>query len=144
MDERIRDALRRNALLSEVLAEGWLPSADAALRARLSAELGRTRRRRRLVLAAAGVAAAVAVVLSLPGRVPPVAPPAVARPLLEVVRTAAPEFEVVATPRTSAFEIVRTPAPALDVARDEELLAAPGAVAIVGHPGGPRRLVVAP
>ena len=42
------------------------------------------------------------------------------------------------------MEIVRTEPPVLDLARDEDLLKSPRVLAIVGHPGAPRRLVVAP
>jgi hypothetical protein len=59
---------------------------------------------------------------------------------------AAPVFEVVPSPPSSGFEVVRTAQliGPLDRARDEDLLAAGGVVGIVGHPGGVRRLVLTP
>lgn len=146
MDERFRDALRRNALLSEVLAEGYLPSADAALRARLRRELRARRRRIGVFAAALAGAALVAVALLSRAPAPVVAPPAPSRPLMEIVSTAAadPRIEIVRTPSSSRMEIVRTEPPVVDLVRDEDLLNSPRVLAIVGHPGAPRRLVVAP
>jgi hypothetical protein len=151
VDERFRDALRRNALLSEVLGEGYQPSADAALRTRLLGELARARRRR-LAAVAVALAAAALVAFAPLGRapVPPLAqaivvsPPAAA-PLMEVVSTEAarPRMEIVRTESSSTMVIVRTEA-SFDLARDEDLLRSPRVLAIVGHPGGPRRLFVAP
>lgn len=143
MDERFRDALRRNALLADALGDG--PPLDVAA---LRAELARVRRRRRLTRAAA-VAAAALLALAPLRPDPPLTraplrfvPPAA--PLLEVVRTeeVAPSLELVRT--AGAFEIARTEGIRLELAGDEEVLGTSKAVAIVGHPGGPRRLIVAP
>jgi len=152
VDERFRAALGRNALLSDVLSEGADAAAEGALRARLSAELARTRRRRALSRGAAAVAAVVLAALVWPRRAPEPAPapsaPSARRPVMVVVRTrdARPSFETVRTPAGMSLEIVRTGRrkTALDLARDEELLSSPGVVAIVGHPGAPKRLVVDP
>ncbi|HEX7901051.1 MAG TPA: hypothetical protein VF950_25045 [Planctomycetota bacterium] len=145
MDERFRDALRRNALLADVLAEG-APS-DVALRARLSRELARVRRRRiGGVVAALAAAALLAVVPLERAPAPVVAPAAPPALLMEIVSTAAadPRIEIVRTPSSSRMEIVRTDAAAFDLVRDEDLLKSPRVLAIVGHPGAPRRLIVAP
>ena len=152
MDERFRDALRRNALLSEVLAEGSRPSADAALRARLLEELARVRRRRAGVAFAAALAAAALLAFAWLGRAPvpapapPVVPTSAAPPsLMDVVSTAAtdPRMEIVRTESSSLMVVVRTEA-SFDLARDEDLLESPRVLAIVGHPGAPKRLFVAP
>ena len=153
MDERFRDALRRNALLSEVLAEGYQPSADAALRVRLGRELARVRRRR-FALVLTALAGAALVAFAALGRAPapapamPPAPPAARAPLMEIVTTEAalPRMEIVRTPPASPMEIVRTEASpgVFDLARDEDLLKSPRVLAIVGHPGAPKRLFVAP
>lgn len=137
MDERVRDALRRNALLSQVLAEGYRPSIDAALRAELARH-----RRRPYVWAAAAAGALLAAWLFRPTPAPVVvpAPPA---PLLEVVRTASPALEIVPT-GAPVFDTVRTTVVAYEVVGDEELLRSNRVVAIVGHPGGPKRVIVAP
>jgi hypothetical protein len=151
VDERFRDALRRNALLSDTLAEGYEPSADAALRARLGRELVRVRRRRIGALLTALAGAALVAVALLPRDPAPAPLPPAARatgPLMEVVPTAAvrPQMEVVRTDSVSRMEIVRTQdAPgSFELARDEELLTSPRVLAIVGHPGGHKKVFLSP
>jgi len=157
VSDPLRDALRRNALMTGVLADGYLPSTDSALRARIGEAMrgvARRRRRRRYVLGA-GLAAALAVALTMPSRAPlpeaPAVPPPVPvetpGPTLLVVTTAAaaPVFETVSTPATPFFEVVRTAqlVGPLERLHDEELLAAGGVVGVVGHPGGARRVILA-
>ena len=154
--KRCLDALRRNALLSGVLEEGYLPSRDPGLRARTREAMVRAGRRRRVHRSFIGAAstAALIVALTLFSRAPvpeqPVAPPkaAILRPpkMLLIVTTAAatPVFETVPSPAGSAFEEVRTAqlVGPLERALDEDLLASRGVVALVGHPGGVRRLIL--
>ena len=110
----------------------------------------RRRRTRRLLLGAAAAAVAIAA-LAIPRRTPapeiPAAAPVAAPPgILQIVTTAdeQPLFEVVPTSPGSGFEVVRTAQliGPLERARDEELLATGGVVGIVGHPGGPRKLIL--
>jgi hypothetical protein len=116
---------------------------------------GRRRRLRRQVSIGAAAAAVLilaiaahfrATVPELPASSPEAASP---RPPMafQIVTTAAaaPLFETVPTAAGLAFEEVRTAqlVGPLERLRDEELLAAPGVVAIVGHQGGVRRLILA-
>lgn len=153
MNDPLRDALRRNALISGVLQEGYQPSWDDGLRARVRAamDVAAGRRRLRRSLLGAGLAAAVIVALSMPSRAPVPAPPtagpvATVLPVLQIVTTAAaaPVFEIVPTPSHSGVEVVHTAQliGPLERARDEDLLAAGGVVGIVGHPGGARKLIL--
>jgi hypothetical protein len=146
VDERFREALRRNALLAELLADD--APRDLALFHR---ELSRVRRRR-VELRAGSVAAAAALLAAAFWRPAPAPPPSlpparvVKAPPFQVLRTAdvAASLELVRTPAGAAFEIVRTEDVGLELAGDAELLGTPRTAAIVGHPGGPRRLIVAP
>jgi len=151
VNDALRDALRRNALLSGVMDEGYLPSKDSSLRARLRSAMLQAVRRRRLrrSLLAAAAAAGILALTMAPLERPPVAAPAaiVTRPesfLVVTTAAAAPVFEVVPTPSISAFEVVRTAQliGPLERIRDEELLASGEVVGIVGHPGGVRRLIL--
>jgi len=138
--------------MSGVLQEGYRPSQDEGLRARVRAAMNLAVRRRRLrrSLLGAGFAAAAIIAFAMPSRGPipetPSGPIATAPPMLQIVTTAAaaPVFEIVPTPRHSAFEVVRTDQliGPLDRARDEDLLASGGVVGIVGHPGGVRKLIL--
>jgi hypothetical protein len=156
VNDPLRHALRRNALLSGVLEEGYRPSEDSRLRERVRKAMrdaARGRRRKRALFG--GLAAALLfAALAIPSRAPAPdvpalpAPKAVAAPpeAFVVVSTAnaAPLFEVVRTPAASGFEVVRTAQliGPLERARDDELLAAGGVVGIVGHPGAPRKLIL--
>jgi hypothetical protein len=153
--DRCLDALRRNALLSGVIEEGYRPSEDAALRDRVRRAMtatARWRRARRLLL---GVAAAllllgIGTLFRAPEQRPSVVAPAIVisppAPAFVIVTTAdaAPLFELVPTPAASGLEVVHTAQliGPLERARDEELLAANGVVGIVGHPGGVRKLIL--
>jgi hypothetical protein len=154
--DRCLDALRRNALLSGVLEEGYRPSEDGVLRERIRAAMTAAvhpRRRRRILLGAAAAAALIAAFaipsresISTPKVVPPMSATAAPPEAFLVVTTAAaaPLFEVVPTPSASSFEVVHTAqlVGPLERARDEELLAANGVVGISGHPGGARKLIL--
>lgn len=142
MDERFRDALRRNALLDEILSDDG------------PRELGLFRRelagvRRRRFAARAGMAAAAGLIAAAfwrPAPAPlPVPERPVAAPAFQVVRTAdvAASLEVVRT-GAAALEIVRTEGVELELAGDTELLGTSRTAALVGPPGGPRRLLLAP
>lgn len=156
MSDPLRDALRRNALMTDVLAEGYLPSTDSALQTRIGEAMrgvARRRRRHRYVLGA-GLAAALAVALTMPSRaplpgapaLPPPVPVATPAPTFLIVTTAAaaPVFETVSTSTASFLEVVRTAQliGPLERLRDEELLATGGVMGLVGHPGGVRRVIV--
>jgi len=154
--DRCLDALRRNALLSDVLEEGYLPSRDDCLRHRVRKAMAAAVRRKRLrrsflgAVSAAAALVALAIAFREPAAVQPPAPPPipVSAPLeaFLVVTTAtlAPVFEVLPSPSSPGFEVVRTAQliGPLDRARDEDLLAAGGVAGIVGHPGGVRRLIL--
>jgi hypothetical protein len=155
--DRCLEALRRNALLSGVLEEGYRPSEDAVLRERIRAAMigaARQRRRRRFLLSAVSAAALLAA-LAIPSRGPLPTPRIVPAPsvkaappeafLVVTTTAAAPLFEVVPTPSSWGFEVVHTAqlVGPLERARDEELLAAGGVLGFAGHPGSPRKLILA-
>ena len=151
--DRCREALRRNALLSGVLEEGYSPTGDAVLRERVRTAMKAAVRRRRARLLLLGVTAAAVTIaaLAIPHRTPapelPAAVPVAAPPgILQIVTTAdaRPRYEIVPTSPVSSVEVVRTAQliGPLERARDEELLASGGVVGIVGHPGGPRKLIL--